>query len=82
MSKRFALRPRGEIREGDFTDAIGKVCGASTQTLRVNYQLIRVIFHSSISYVSLRAAACPRSFFPGQPDRLFTCLTRMQRVSF
>jgi hypothetical protein len=33
MSKRFALRPRGEIREGDFTDAIRKVCGASTQTL-------------------------------------------------
>ena len=33
MSKRFALRPRGEFREGEFSDAISKVCGASIASL-------------------------------------------------
>ena len=46
LSKRCALRPRGEFSEGGFSDAIRKVCGASTQTLRVKDQLIRGIFHS------------------------------------
>ena len=46
MSKRFARRHARRKSRMRFLRCDPKVCGASTQTLRVKNQLIRVILHS------------------------------------